>query len=849
MIQGRMQPGLLLLVLAIAVCAAGAGAAEDSFALQLPGDESMQMVRIPAGTYIMGSAEEELGRMPSELPPETVTIPEDFFLGQSEVTKAQWRAVMRSSPWAGREFVSDDPQSPAVYVSWDDAQRFVETVNRHLQESGRSFLAARLPVESEWEYACRAGTSSPFFWGREAAAIDDCAWYQGNAWDAGERYAHPVGLKKANAWGLVDMAGNAGEWCANSFWEIDSNSPANESSRVLRGGSWNSPARLCRSASRWREDPDTRSASTGFRVLLDFTVPPDREGFSFADQDAEWLSSKQEPIDGGTRIPERRGLPLPIDSTDGSIVFAATYRANLVELDRLMVGQVRLRVSSQDNSQMDVLTVELPASGGTSDVPLPEDLTMYFQPPAGSTDFHTQVEAKNLLPLELAATRDVLGSVDIRPVPAAAFANAHKEKSFSFDTGTDGWQPYTLPGLYAESHPLYDEEHGRLGIQTAETESLQFGFWGSTLDRRNNVELESNRIYFAAFTVGTDIANPDHVPTFRLRLNESSFRTSRHMSIVSTGANALTATSPAHYRVYFPPNIGIGGNLLVSFDLLADASWEPMEPGGSIFLDHLDIYSVPKPDSNLRIRLPDDVEMAFVQIPSGSFRMGSPMHERGRWPSEGPQHWVSLSDDFLLGEFEVTVAQWEALMGERFDAPGDHPAQSISWNEAHDFVTALNAHLRETGQDGIHVRLPSEAEWEYACRAGTSTRFAFGDSLGANDTCGMDGTRKKFMWFCGDNTPAGPKPVGEKLPNGFGLFDMHGNVYEWCQDWWHGSYEDAPDDGSAWTEPAARDRIVRGGYWGFYAAGCRSAARNGYPPDTQLDFLGFRVAADLRKAH
>ena len=241
--------------------------------------------------------------------------------------------------------------------------------------------------------------------------------------------------------------------------------------------------------------------------------------------------------------------------------------------------------------------------------------------------------------------------------------------------------------------------------------------------------------------------------------------------------------------------------------------------------------------------------MAFMCIPAGSFTMGSPSGESGRDSNEGPVHQVNIGYDFYMGKTEVTQAQWLAVMGswpnrdpaDYFFGLGDnHPAYFISWNDCQNFITEIN----KLGQGTF--RLPSEAEWEYACRAGTSTRFFFGDSLECDNSCEdcaagvLSGNRTDYMWYCGNKSPYGSKPVGGKLPNAFGLYDMHGNVWEWCQDYYHDSYDGAPADGSAWESPSAR-RVIRGGSWYYDARLCRSALRDANLPASRGNLLGFRV--------
>lgn len=259
----------------------------------------------------------------------------------------------------------------------------------------------------------------------------------------------------------------------------------------------------------------------------------------------------------------------------------------------------------------------------------------------------------------------------------------------------------------------------------------------------------------------------------------------------------------------------------------------------------------------ITILLPGGVPLVMVRIPAGSFQMGSPDTERGHASYEGPVHVVNIGYDFYMGKYEVTQAQWLAVMGSWPDiAPatwyglGDnYPAYRIQWYWAQNFCAALNTHITATGQGPATMRLPSSAEWEYACRAGTQTRFYFGDSLDVDDYYDEDdGIRSQYMWYGkisgGGNGYFGSQPVGGLLPNAFGLFDMSGNVMEWCEDDWHSSYTGAPTDGSAWVDsPRSRDRVTRGGDWNDNAWYCRSANWGCPQPHYTSDDLGFRLAS------
>ncbi|HPB32406.1 MAG TPA: formylglycine-generating enzyme family protein, partial [Candidatus Sumerlaeota bacterium] len=256
----------------------------------------------------------------------------------------------------------------------------------------------------------------------------------------------------------------------------------------------------------------------------------------------------------------------------------------------------------------------------------------------------------------------------------------------------------------------------------------------------------------------------------------------------------------------------------------ADANRDSLVDAADLVWLIADFTPTPTP-VEIIVMLPDEVPLSLVRIPAGSFQMGSPENERSRLATESPLHTVNIAYDFYMGKTEITQRQWMAVMGSWPGTPptannglGDnYPAYYISWHDAHDFITSLNDHITSTVQTPLSVYLPSEAEWEYACRAGTQTRFFFGDSLDCADEhqdCAagvLPGNRSDYMWYVGNNDPSGVKPVGTKRPNQFGLHDMSGSVFEWCEDDWHDDYNGAPADGSAWMDSPRSDmRCFRG---------------------------------------
>ncbi len=256
------------------------------------------------------------------------------------------------------------------------------------------------------------------------------------------------------------------------------------------------------------------------------------------------------------------------------------------------------------------------------------------------------------------------------------------------------------------------------------------------------------------------------------------------------------------------------------------------------------------PPPQITITLPGGVEMVLLRVPAGTFTLGS-VAEQGRHENEGPAHQVTLSRDFYIGKYEVTQEQWEALMGpgeftSLWGLGDDYPAYNVSWNDIaqwEGYLTKLNRHLRDTGQPGVGMfRLPTEAEWEYAARAETTTRFSFGDNLACDDHCGPCSLADQYMWWCGNTDPIGARPIGMKLQNPWGLYDMHGNVGEWVADRYHFYTAQSQTDPTDPTGPTiGENRVVRGGSWEDSARDARSAFRYSAHPSARSYYVGFRL--------
>jgi formylglycine-generating enzyme required for sulfatase activity len=235
--------------------------------------------------------------------------------------------------------------------------------------------------------------------------------------------------------------------------------------------------------------------------------------------------------------------------------------------------------------------------------------------------------------------------------------------------------------------------------------------------------------------------------------------------------------------------------------------------------------------------LGNGLSLELILIPTGVFQMGSPRREGN--PDEQPQHLVKIKS-VMMGKFLITQGQWKAIMGKlppcRFQ--GDNlPAERVSWEDAQKFCQRLS---KKTGRS---YQLPSETQWEYACRAGTSTPFSFGETITV-EVANFNGEhtfREEPRGFYFHST----NEVGKFPPNAFGLYDMHGNLWEWCSDNWLDDYTSSPRDSGSYQNKNSRDRVVRGGSWHEPPGLCRSAARLRALQSDADEFMGLRVVCDL----
>lgn len=255
-----MRASLIVLGLLASLPLAGAAELEKNLTIALGGGATMEFVLIPAGSFVMGNNQGDN----NERPAHKVTITKPFYLGKYEVTQQQWQAVMTNNPAHYR-----GPNKPVETVTWFDCGRFFNVLSKRAPDR-----KLRLPTEAEWEYACRAGTTTEYFFGDDPKSLADYTWFTGNA--KGDSGTQPVGQKKPNPWGLHDMYGNVWEWCSDWYQQrydpgeqTDPAGPPTGAERVLRGGAWNFGPRSCRSSARSKYSAGAEILVFGFRVVCE----------------------------------------------------------------------------------------------------------------------------------------------------------------------------------------------------------------------------------------------------------------------------------------------------------------------------------------------------------------------------------------------------------------------------------------------------------------------------------------------------------------------------------------------------------------------------------------------------
>ena len=721
-------------------------------AFELGDGVTLEMVLIPAGEFLMGAPDSDSHARPREKPQHRVRIDKPFYLGKYEVTEQQWVALMGDEALRRTRL---GPNGPVCGVSWKESQTFLKKLNRVAGDSEGEF---RLPTEAEWEYACRAGSTTLYCFGDDPSQLDEYGWHQDNA---PGRKAHPVGRKWPNAWGLYDMHGNVDEYCLdwykdtyNTESSLDAFLRCNPGgARVIRGGSVSAWTTGCRST---------------WRVGINQRYSGDHYGFRVARTTGEWDPSIL-----------NEATPQLLANAIYQVRPGAEFRLNLLpENAQHWVGRLRFTVTST-----------VPA-GATFNMQTGE---FAWQAPADHKDgkYYVAVAAEGL-------DGDVVQTsftIDVKTASSLA-SSANEDATLSADR---------------------DRPRARSGARTTASDDQ------AADDPEPDVPLELQPIPLQIIEAGTEF-------TYQVMLENAAQWAGRVTFRLEKDAPRGATISPQGAFSWTPDENHATGVRQVGILVMSD--WGHRTATSMSLKVMPQGFQIPTVDiREVTIDLGDKVQFHMVRIPTGQFMMGSDASEEEGMPDERPRHPVNITRPFCLGKYEVMQHQWQAIMGSNPShfQQANCPVEKVSWEDCQEFLKKLN----ERYADPKHVfRLPTEAEWEHACRAGTATRFGFGDN---------PLLLPKHAWF-GENADGQTHPVGLKEPNEWGLHDMHGNVSEWTADRYdRSSYGYSLRVDPKLPQPGAY-RVVRGGSWSLPAWPCRSAARGWLKPIVRYNHLGVRVA-------
>ena len=797
----------------------------------------LEMVYIRGGTFTMGSPVSEECRDSNETQHEVAV--NDFYIGKFEVTVAQFNAFVkdvgyktdadiagRSSIWNGSGWETKDNVNweddengntrlyseynhPVTHVSWNDAKAYCDWLSL---KTGKNY---RLPSEAEWEYACRAGTSTPFNTGKNLSTsqgnYNGNFPYHNNTKGEYRGKSLRVGSFSPNAWGLFDMHGNVWELCSDWFGVYPSDLQTNAkdlttvSKRVLRGGTYSSAARYCRSAFRSSIKESSRSNITGFRVVSSI----DNEGISVTQEDESSSSFNSSKTKYFTEIID--GVYLEMVCVKGG-TFTMGSPIDEVGRDSIEI-QHQVTVSDFLIGKYEVTFEQYDVFCTATDRAKPEDETWgRGKRPVINVNWEDATAYCEWLSQQTSKTYRL-------PTEAEWEYACRAGTTTPFNTGNN------LSSSQANYNGYYPYNNNALGENRKETipvGSFLPNAWG-LYDMHGNV-WEWCSDWFGAYSSGAQ-TNPK-------------------------------GAAPKWYRVYR------GGGWYFAARCSRSAYRSRQIPAGR---DYTVGFRVVSSIENENI---SEVDLEMVYIKGGAFTMGSSASENYRDSIE-TRHQVILSD-FHMGKFEVTVAQFKAFIDDsgyktdaekegwgfimigsegkkkngvdwksdvngniRLNSDYNHPVIHVSWNDATAYCDWLSS------RTGKIYRLPSEAEWEYACRAGTTNLFNTGNNL-TTSQANYDGNypyNKNAKGEFRQNTMS----VGSFSFNAWGLYDMHGNVWEWCSDW-YGDYllevQTNPQGALSGT-----NRVIRGGCWYDSAQNCNSVFRDDLSPFRSSCFTGFRVVS------
>lgn len=752
----------------------------DSLPLPVTDDsyktDKIVLKKISAGSFIMGSPTNEVGR-PQINPNEDlhqVTLTQDYYMGVYEITEYQWSKVKYFSSFTMKPAVDSTVKMDNILTLADS---FIALVN-----SGADLgaLSVDLPSEAQWEYACRAGTQTSYSYGSDVNQLQDYAWYFGY-----DGSVHEVGLKTPNPWGLYDMHGNAAEFCRDAYnANLETNAVTDPEyvsgagDRVEKSGAYDRQAADNRSAFR-NSVGNGGTYRTGFRICVTLPPPPPTYDLTVVNGsgDGSYTNAHMQEI-----VADAPPQWFEFDQWTGAVanvddIYAPTTTITIVAAD-VTVGATYKPVM-----------FDIAVSNGTAAVYSATNgqiVAIYADPPPSETNifYRWEGDVAGVADISVMTTTVTIAGADVDLT--AVYRDAPYTLTVNGGTGGEGYHfegevvqiSAAAPGQY---HTFW---------WTGDTSTLADPeAWNTSLIMPgNNAEVTAtypdikynlivvNGTGSGSYTNGERVAVNTLQPPSDLHLFDRWSGDSAYLDNFMMESTVFTIhAADALIAPLYKPVAAVQGEYMVANLIYS---------GSRIDVSYMDAIPAGGWDNTYK-----DTKMAFKRIMPGTYQMGT-----GSVPDEDI-HTVTLTEAFYIGVFEVTQGQWDNVVG---GFPADytgtgrdyHPVENISYDDirgatngrdwpsdadvdASSFVGVMRT---KTGSDGFD--LPTEAQWEYACRAGTTGDW-YVDSSEVFDVA--------VVSVYGQDPLENSAEVGSLAPNNWGLYDTHGNVFEWCLDWFHGT--------------------------------------------------------------
>ena len=860
----------------------------------------LEMIWVEPGTFIMGQEGYETVH--------EVTLTEGFYMGKYELTNAEYEAVLGISPIDIN--TTGKGSFPVDTLSWKDAEEFCARLTLLEQEAGHlePGWIYDLPTEAQWEYVCRAGTTTTYYYGDKMDYSLTWSRYSDNG--SIPYRTIEVGGYPANPWGFYDMIGNVAEWTADWYGNYsskpvtDPTGPLTGSVRVARGGTWGNSDHYSRSATRHRIDP--AESWLGFRLVLkeanakttqnDHGSLIDGNDSSFADVDvgrditkfffSVALSDDEIPtltIEAELSLKYSQASSIAVlywlrgnDQTwvypkrDSDGVFRMTQKLNsFLASGTYVVRAVSVKDNSGDELRLGeeelksfnyAYKSEFTNPNSDNTPPIVESFTM--------TPFnYDSSEEKWSFTYELNASDDMSGLQDGHIVELVNGTGTSLQDWGYFDengsaTITRTFEKYIPSNTYLVNTIRIFDDAGNDG--TVFTQGLKERGLPYQLELNNTIFSDEELPVLLAFSMNSDAKSETDRYVVKLVFNaqdEGSGYDKAYLRVKDEYGTLydhwVYSQSDGEQSFSFSMRSGFMGKLMVDYFTIYDRAEnakkydkETMDTLGFKTTSYVGILTsvvdgnqtITLPDSNgsnslplesnntLTVDLNASVALEMIWVEPGIFMMG-------QVGVAAPVHEVTLTEGFYLGKFEVTQAQYEAVMTgnadglsatpSNFGGYPNYPVEQVSYNDVQVFLSRLNNIESANIPAGWAYVLPTEAQWEYACRAGTVTDYSWGNDINASQA--------NY-----DSNYGRPLNVGQYAPNPWGFFDMHGNIIEWTADW-DGTYPTGNPVVDPTGPASGSYRVIRGGSWSYPGTYLRSARRGSLSPSPRNNDLGFRV--------